>query len=64
LLFAVGAAGTSPAARCRSLEARDVPELDLAVIFTAGNYGQGLWNRERDDLVGGMIIPAITSPHS
>jgi CubicO group peptidase (beta-lactamase class C family) len=36
-----------------------VPELDLAVMFTAGNYGQGLWNRERDDIVGGMIIPAI-----
>ena len=38
-----------------------VPELDLAVMFTAGNYGQGLWNRERDEFVGGMIIPAIVS---
>jgi CubicO group peptidase (beta-lactamase class C family) len=36
-----------------------VPELDLAVMFTAGNYGQGLWNRERDDIVGSMIIPAL-----
>ncbi len=36
-----------------------VPELDLAVMFTAGNYQQGLWNRERDDIVGGMIIPAL-----
>lgn len=36
-----------------------IPELDLAVMFTAGNYGQGLWNRERDEFVGGMIIPAI-----
>jgi CubicO group peptidase (beta-lactamase class C family) len=36
-----------------------VPQFDLVVMFTAGNYGQGLWNRERDDIVGGMIIPAI-----
>lgn len=36
-----------------------VPKYDLAVMFTAGNYNQGLWNRERDDIVGGMIIPAI-----
>jgi CubicO group peptidase (beta-lactamase class C family) len=36
-----------------------VPQFDLAVMFTAGNYGQGLWNRERDDIVGGMIIPAL-----
>ena len=38
-----------------------IPELDLAVMFTAGNYGQGLWNRERDQFVGEMIIPAIVS---
>lgn len=36
-----------------------VPQLDLAVMFTAGNYGQGLWNRERDEFVGGLIVPAI-----
>jgi CubicO group peptidase (beta-lactamase class C family) len=36
-----------------------VPQFDLVVAFTAGNYGQGLWNRERDDIVGGLIIPAI-----
>lgn len=36
-----------------------VPQFDLVVAFTAGNYGQGVWNRERDDIVGGMIIPAI-----
>jgi hypothetical protein len=36
-----------------------VPQFDLAVMFTAGNYQQGLWNRERDDIVGGMIIPAL-----
>jgi len=36
-----------------------MPQFQLAVMFTAGNYGQGLWNRERDDIVGGMIIPAL-----
>jgi CubicO group peptidase (beta-lactamase class C family) len=36
-----------------------VPQFELAVMFTAGNYQQGLWNRERDDIVGGMIIPAL-----
>lgn len=36
-----------------------VPELDLAVMFTAGNYRQGLWNIERDAIVGDMIIPAL-----
>lgn len=37
-----------------------VPQFDLVVMFTAGNYQQGLWNNERDDIVGGLIIPAIT----
>ncbi len=36
-----------------------VPQFDLAVMFTAGNYRQGVWNRERDDIVGEMIIPAL-----
>ena len=36
-----------------------VPQFDLVVMFTAGNYRQGLWNRERDDLTGEMIIPAL-----
>jgi hypothetical protein len=31
------------------------------VMFTAGNYRQGLWNRERDDIVGEMVIPALGS---
>jgi CubicO group peptidase (beta-lactamase class C family) len=40
-----------------------LPQFSLAVMFTAGNYQQGLWNRERDDIVGGMIIPALpTNP--
>jgi hypothetical protein len=38
-----------------------IPDLGLVVMFTAGNYGQGVWNRERDDIVGGLIIPAIRS---
>ena len=36
-----------------------VPQFELVVMFTAGNYQQGLWNRERDDIVGGLIIPAL-----
>ena len=37
-----------------------VPELDMAVVFTGGNYGQGLiWNSWRDDLLPNQIIPAI-----
>jgi hypothetical protein len=28
-------------------------------MFTAGNYPQGLWNREHDDIVDEMIIPAL-----
>lgn len=36
-----------------------VPEFDLAVMFTAGNYRTGLWNLERDAIVGEIIIPAL-----
>ena len=36
-----------------------LPQFDLVVMFTAGNYQQGLWNRERDDIVGGLVIPAL-----
>jgi CubicO group peptidase (beta-lactamase class C family) len=36
-----------------------VPELDLTVVMTGGNYGQGgIWGRWRDKIVGGAIIPA------
>jgi CubicO group peptidase (beta-lactamase class C family) len=36
-----------------------LPQFDLVAMFTAGNYRQGLWNRERDDIVGEMILPAL-----
>lgn len=36
-----------------------VPEFDLVVMFTAGNYRTGLWNLERDAIVGDIIIPAL-----
>jgi hypothetical protein len=29
------------------------------VMFTAGNYRTGLWNLERDAIVGELIIPAL-----
>jgi CubicO group peptidase (beta-lactamase class C family) len=37
-----------------------VPELELTIVFTAGNYMQGgIWGRWRDQIVGQEIIPAI-----
>jgi CubicO group peptidase (beta-lactamase class C family) len=36
-----------------------MPQFDLVAVFTAGNYGQGVWNRERDDILGEMILPAM-----
>lgn len=37
-----------------------VPELDLAVVFTAGNYGMyGVWRKFRDEIVPQMILPAV-----
>ena len=35
-------------------------ELDLVVVFTAGNYSNGgVWSMFRDDLIVNRIIPAI-----
>jgi CubicO group peptidase (beta-lactamase class C family) len=40
-----------------------VPELDLTVVFTGGNYRQGNWIKWIPDIVGGEIIPAIDKKH-
>jgi len=40
-----------------------IPQLDLVVVFTAGNYSSfGVWGRFQGDLVGKAIIPALTKP--
>lgn len=37
-----------------------IPELDLTVVFTGGNYQQGgIWLHWTDDIVGKQIIPAM-----
>jgi len=40
-----------------------VPEADLAVVFTGGNYSQGgVWLRWPQQIIGDKIIPAISQP--
>jgi len=37
-----------------------VPDYELVVVFTGGNYGQGgVWGRWGGEIVGGKILPAI-----
>jgi CubicO group peptidase (beta-lactamase class C family) len=37
-----------------------IPELELTVVFTGGNYRQGgIWGRWPQEILGGVIIPAI-----
>ncbi len=37
-----------------------VPDADLVVVFTGGDYRQGgIWGRWRHEIVGGELIPAI-----
>ncbi len=41
-----------------------VPEADLVVLFTGGNYGQGgVWLRWPQQIVGDKIIPAMRRAH-
>jgi CubicO group peptidase (beta-lactamase class C family) len=41
-----------------------VPEADLAIVFTGGNYGQGgVWLRWPQQIVGDKIIPAMHLPN-
>jgi CubicO group peptidase (beta-lactamase class C family) len=40
-----------------------LPELDLALVFTAGSYGNyRVWRKLREEIVPHQIIPAVTGP--
>ena len=40
-----------------------LPELDVAIVFTAGEYGRyGVWRKLRDSWVAESIIPAAHQP--
>ena len=40
-----------------------IPELEMVVVFTAGNYGNfQVWGRFQSDLVANAIIPALAKP--
>ena len=39
-----------------------IPEYELAVVFTGGNYRQGgVWGRWGQQIVGDRIIPALAA---
>ena len=41
-----------------------IPEYEMTVVFTGGNYGQGnVWTRWGQQIVGDRIIPAIAAPN-
>jgi CubicO group peptidase (beta-lactamase class C family) len=40
-----------------------IPDVDLVIVFTAGNYQQyPVWRQFRDDLVGRYVIAAVRKP--
>jgi CubicO group peptidase (beta-lactamase class C family) len=40
-----------------------IPELEMVVVFTAGNYGNfQVWGRFQSDLVANAIVPALVKP--